>query len=367
MVFEIPYNPPLAACNGCEQGKNLPPSDLLLGRAEELAHLASWSWSVSDGQVTWSKGLCQILGIESRSVSMAYRAALNAIHPSDQRNFKRYLLAAVTNTKSGCDENRVVREDGTERVLKTLHIEVKRNWKGEPIRITCLLQDITEAKEAERSIQRSIKEKEVLLQEVHHRVKNNMQVISSLIRMQFNEVKAPELKNVFQDLADRIQSMALVHERLYRSANFSSINLADYTQNLLKHLMSLYSSCCASLSIQKNLTPIFLGVDQAIPCGLILNELIVNAITHGLKDVPQPELEISLHLEAGAQVQIVVCDNGQGILESNESKSGGLGLKLVKMLSRQLDGEFVVANVDGKTRSLVSFPLRGFDKGGTVE
>lgn len=209
---------------------------------------------------------------------------------------------------------------------------------GEVTEISCLAHGITDKKEAQKKLLENLHEKEVLLKEVHHRVKNNLQIISSILNLQGGYVdNDPKMLELLRDSQDRIRSMSFIHESLYQTKNFSQVDLADYIDGLSRNLMMSYS-LTGKVELEKELEGVKLDLDQAIPCGLILNELISNALKHAFPDGAQGRIQLGLRSREG-RVEITVSDNGVGLPpDFDEERSSGLGLQLVHMLIGQLDG-----------------------------
>ncbi|HRD52365.1 MAG TPA: PAS domain S-box protein [Flavobacteriales bacterium] len=209
---------------------------------------------------------------------------------------------------------------------------------GNVTEISCLAYGITDRKEAQRALEHSLAEKEVLLKEVHHRVKNNLQVISSITKLQGERDGIdPKVREMLHHSRDRVRSMALIHESLYQNKQFSSIDLADYIDGLARNLLLSYSTS-GRIALDLDLQPVHLSIDQAMPCGLILNEVISNALKHGFSENRQGTIRIVLRMEED-RVRVEAMDDGVGFPEGfDEERDGGLGLELIQLLSTQLDG-----------------------------
>ena len=209
---------------------------------------------------------------------------------------------------------------------------------GHVVEISCLAYGITDKKEAQKKLLESLHEKEVLLKEVHHRVKNNLQIISSILNLQSGYVDDdPRMLDLLRDSQDRIRSMSFIHESLYQNKNFSSIDLANYIDGLSRNLMLSYS-LTGRVALEKELQPVQLGLDQAIPCGLILNELISNALKHAFPGGGRGTIHIGLSTRERT-VQITLRDDGKGLPDGfDEERDSNLGLQLVHTLIGQLDG-----------------------------
>lgn len=213
--------------------------------------------------------------------------------------------------------------------------------------LSCMAYGITDRKEAELKLRQSLSEKEVLLKEVHHRVKNNLQIISSIMSLQSGHVDGDErILELLRVSRDRIRSMSFIHESLYQNKDFSSIDLGSYIDGLSRNLVMSYS-LTGNIALERDLKRVELVLDQAIPCGLILNELISNSFKHAFPNGRPGVVRIALNL-SGEQVSITVKDNGVGLPEGfNTKNDGNLGLELVRTLVEQLDGKLDVKTGDG--------------------
>jgi PAS domain S-box-containing protein len=222
--------------------------------------------------------------------------------------------------------------------------------------------DITSIKKAELALQkahdelaiqveertRELREKEVLLKEVHHRVKNNLQVISSLVGLQADGSTDETVREVLRDVTYRVRSMALVHEKLYQSADLGQIDFADYAQSLLSYLWRAHGAAAANVRMTLDLSTVLLPVDTAVPCGLILNELAGNALKHAFRGRSEGEVTISLQSLAEGRVRLGVHDDGVGLPDGFDWRQPpSLGLRLVQMLSGQLDADVEVSGEEG--------------------
>jgi PAS domain S-box-containing protein len=220
-----------------------------------------------------------------------------------------------------------------------------------------IYRDITERKKTEEQIKNSLKEKEILLQEIHHRVKNNMQIISSLLNLQSRHIKDKQSLELFKSSQNRVKSMALIHERLYQSKDFNRIDVADYVRGLINHLFITFGVNKEVVSLRININNMFLNVDTAIPCGLIINELVSNSLKHAFPDGKKGEIKISMLPLDTKEAELVVSDNGVGMPEEMDLKNtNSLGLNLVSMLVEdQLHGE---TKLDKKRGTTFRFRLR---------
>ena len=215
--------------------------------------------------------------------------------------------------------------------------------------------DITERKLAEAKIQTSLREKEILLQEVHHRVKNNLQVISSLLDLQSQEIEDKGMLELFRESQNRVQSMAIVHEKLYQSKDFAKINFAEYAESLTSYLFKAYVLNINNITLDLDIADVNLNIDTAIPCGLIINELVSNALKYAFPYNTQGTIRIALHSESDNHLKLTVQDNGVGLPMNWDVKSvKSLGIQLVNILTKQLKGT-IELDKSGGSKFIIRF------------
>lgn len=194
-------------------------------------------------------------------------------------------------------------------------------------------------KERTQRLQASLEEKEVLLKEIHHRVKNNLQIISSLLYLQSKHIKNPQILSLFRESQDRIRSMALIHEKLYQSPDMVHVDFSEYIQSLTVYLVNSYEALLKHVRIRTRVEDVFLSIDKGIPCGLIVNELVTNALKYAFPNGRKGEIRIHLRRMKGNRVMLMVSDNGVGFPEGFDfQKTNTLGLQLVRNLTQQLNG-----------------------------
>jgi len=200
--------------------------------------------------------------------------------------------------------------------------------------------------------------KDALLQEVHHRVKNNLAVICSLFYLQSTYSKDEETAQIFRDMENRVHSMALVHESLYGSDNLARIDFAEYARGLAEDLLASHGSPSVQVRLRTELEPVTMGADLAVPCGLILNELVSNAFKHGFPEGVGGEIKLTLRSDTRGRYTLCVQDNGVGIpVGLDIKKSQPLGLKLVRLLTQQIRGSFELVKCDPGTSANVYFEV----------
>jgi PAS domain S-box-containing protein len=263
-------------------------------------------------------------------------------------------------------EKRYIRKNGS-LLWGSLTVSTVRDQDRNLLYTVSIIEDITERKEADEQIKTALREKEVLLREVHHRVKNNLQVISSLLSLQSDNIHDPQTLQMFNETQSRVRSMSLVHEGLYQSKDLARINFAEYIQKLTASLFHAFG-INPYVDLDVEIEDVYLGVDTAIPCGLIINELVSNALKYAFPAGRQGKVWISLvdgsprHITAKTALPktytLTVRDNGIGFPgELNFGSTETLGLQLVNILTKQLNGS-IQMDVEAGTTFTISFVER---------
>jgi PAS domain S-box-containing protein len=275
------------------------------------------------------------------------------LHPPEEiegefsRTFKRHIEEKQGQTL----ETQVIAKGGEIKdvAIKTNLLDVR----GKKI-IQGIFRDITERKKAEEKIKSSLKEKEAMLKEIHHRVKNNLQIISSLLKLQSRYVEDnKEVLEMFKECQDRIKSMALIHNKLYESRDMSRVDFAEYVHTLTQDLFRSYKVSSGSIKLKVNAEDVFLDINSAIPCGLIINELVSNSLKHAFPNGRCGEITIDLHLGKDNKISLSVADNGVGLPEGLDfQQTESLGMRLICILTEQLGGSVRINRKKGTKFSL---------------
>ncbi len=223
-----------------------------------------------------------------------------------------------------------------------------------------LKKELFNRKKAEDKLKNLVMEKEVLLKEIHHRVKNNFMIISSLLNLQSNQSNNSKIKDILQESYHRVNSMALIHESLYQAPDLAKIDFKKYIEHLINGLFQTYTLNSRRISFNMNIEHISLDINKAIPCGLIVNELVSNSLKHGFPASYKKngQIQVSMRL-LGGNIELIVKDNGIGFPPGFDYKeSNTLGLRLIKILTEgQLEGKLVVENKQG-TFVKINIPLK---------
>jgi len=234
-------------------------------------------------------------------------------------------------------------------IIKEVFLSPIFNPDGTVSEVSGMAHDITEKKIAETELKSSLKEKEVLLKEVHHRVKNNLQVISSILNLQSSYVQDEKTLTILKESQNRIKSMAFIHESLYQTNDFSQINFSEYVVNLSKNLVHSYLVNQELIELKLDINNVSLNLDLSIPCGLIINELVSNALKYAFEEGKKGYILIQLYLKDGV-VYLSISDNGKGFPKDIDYRNtDSLGLQLVTTLADQINAEITLKNTKGTT------------------
>ena len=308
-----------------------------------------WDWDLVKDEFYYSPRWKEILGYSNLEIANSPSEWFDRIHPEDYERVKSDLDRHFKGYDDHFqNEHRLLHKNGSYFWVLARGIVIKdRDQKL--YRMAGSLTDISERKFSEEQIKASLKEKELLLKEIHHRVKNNMQVISSLLRLQLNYMSNEKYKEMFKDSQNRIKSMALVHEKLYQSNDLTRIDFKDYVENLASSLFRSYGIDTERISLSVKVVDIMVGIDTAIPCGLIINELLSNALKYAFPDERSGVIEICIGKNPDNKIELVVRDNGVGLPEDFDlNKCESLGLQLVTVLTQdQLQGEITFERKNG--------------------
>jgi len=226
---------------------------------------------------------------------------------------------------------------------------------GSAIGVIGIIHDVAAHKRLEEQMRASILEREALLREIHHRVKNNLQIVSSILNLQASRCRDEQSKLVFQEAQNRVRSMALIHEKLYRSPNLAQVNLGEYLQHLVEEIARVFRNYAPRVRVTVNHSDVTLDMDRAISCGLIVTELVTNAYKHAFPSNQSGQIEVSLCDDESGSVVLQIADTGRGLPEDAYlNKGDSLGLQLVDVLVRQLNGHLEVHR-QGGSRFVITF------------
>lgn len=279
------------------------------------------------------------------------------VHPDDLPECRAYVGHILSHgTPPKGIEYRTVRRDGSFR-WHSVRGAALRDSEGNIVGGMGIARDTTERRMANDQLRSLVLEKEALLREVHHRVKNNLQVIMSLLRLEAERAGQPNTIQVLREMQGRIFAMASLHESLYRSDQLDRVDLSDYIRRVCTQLFQSASIAPSAVRLLFDLKPVYLEIQQAIPCGLLVNELVSNSLKHGFPDGRTGEIRVELHVADDGTLQLAVSDSGVGLPADFDSRrNSALGLQLVADLTRQLRGVLEVGAGAGAAFCLAFTP-----------
>jgi PAS domain S-box-containing protein len=325
-----------------------------------------WDLDVRNGTTYYNPAYYRILGYEPGEFPPTSESWRGLIHPDDLARVLQSNADRIDGRTDQIDiEYRMRAKDGSWKWIYSRGKCVSRDSSGRGTRLIGTHVDITERKDAEASMRQSLAEKEILLREVHHRVKNNLNIVSSLLNLQAGAIKTPEDAIVaFRNSCDRILAMSLVHEELYKSRDYASVDMGAYMEQLTRQLLMAYGSR-DELRLEFDSGGVRLTVSSSIPCGLIMSELITNAFKYAFPGKRSGRIRVSLSRLEDGQAELCVADDGIGLPpslardeEAADAYSAGgssLGLTLVRVLVAQLDGSLAI-ELNGGTLFRIRFP-----------
>ena len=305
-----------------------------------------------NGKIVYtSQHALQMYGYE-KSEDLLGKSIFDLVIPEYQNKAKLDLEKTLQKNILRNLEYKLVKKDG-DQFIGEWNIAVINDDEEGPVAFMTTARDITHHKNIEAQMQASLQEKTVLLREIHHRVKNNLQIISSLLNLQSQYIKDKEAFEVFKESQNRVKSMAIIHEKLYQSGNFAEINVAEYLKNLTDSIYSSYGVNLDVINLKINAENIFLDINKAVPCFLLINEVITNSIKHAFPDGRSGE--IIINFSKNDEYVINIKDDGIGLPKYlNIHETNTLGMQLINGLTSQLDGKLEVKS-NGGTEFIINF------------
>jgi predicted ATPase/two-component sensor histidine kinase/GAF domain-containing protein len=317
-----------------------------LSEAQRLSQTGSFGWNVSSGEIIWSAETFRIFEIDGATTPTLERI-YERVHPDDLSRVRQFIDRRSSDVENDWElEHRLLVPEGSVKDLRVVAHRL-RHESGD-VEFVGAVMDVTAARQSQKRLETSLEEKKALLKEVHHRVKNNLQLISSLLSLQASRIADRAVAELFADSRNRVRSMALVHENLYRAGNYARIPMSSHVQKLCAHLTHAYGMRSQGVELAVRVKEMDLDLEQAVSCGLIINEVVSNALKHAFPDGRSGRVSIELNRQDNRRVVLTVRDDGVGLPPGFDvSQVDTLGLQLVRDLIDQLHGTVQVSSDSG--------------------
>lgn len=318
-------------------------------QAQKLSNIGSWQWNSATDEAEWSDQMYNIYGVEKGVFYPSNENVIKMVVEEDYPKFEQGLGVLLDDQIFTPFEFRIKRPSGEIRTLFIMALEKGESGTEKENMVLGVTQDVTTRKEVEDKIIESLEEKELLLRELYHRTKNNMQVISSMLSMKLMFTENQEVKELLSETKNKILGMALVHEKLYQANDLTRINLKEYLEDLIKLLKDNLISVNHNIKVETTLENIESNIDTAIPCGMVVNEIFTNSIKHAFRPNEMGTIKVTLYKDQNQMINLIIADNGKGIPSPFDIyKCHSYGLQSVVMLSKlQLGGSIQMKNKKG--------------------
>ncbi len=330
-----------------------------LALALEATELGIWEWNVETGETIWSDRQKAIWGLDPEHPA-SYDHWRDSIHPEDREAVLGRIEQTLDPSSGGGQilEHRIVRPGGAVRWISSHGRMIYDETTKRPLRLIGTVLDITRRKKADAVLRQALETQEILLREVNHRTKNSLQLVSSMLSLQSGRLEDPDMRALIHEAQLRVRAVAAVHERLYRSQDFNSVDLDVFLETLCRDLeASVAGDDGDAIAIEVTAVPVTITNDRAVPIALILNELLTNAIKYAYPE-KRGTVAVTLEKPDEGRVSLTVADDGVGLPEGfAERQHASLGFRIIEGLTRQIDGEVTIADRQPGTAITVSFDV----------
>jgi PAS domain S-box-containing protein len=326
-----------------------------LRMATAASGVGLWDWRLDGDQITWDAYARSVFGLAADDAAGGRDYLLALVHPEDREAVGAALQATVANGTPLDARFRITRRGDIAFVV--VRGTAIRGRDGTVIGVTGAFFDVTDEENARRVLQASLRQKDTLLGEIHHRVKNNMQVVTSILSLRAMTVEEGRFRRMLEDCGARVRTMAMIHERLYSTGNYAALDCAAYVRDLAGMLMHSQARDSGEIRLELDLEPLTLDFHSAIPIGLILNEVMTNSLKHAFPAGRSGTVRVSLREVRPGIARLTVADDGVGIADvGGTPPDTGLGYRMLRGLVRQIDGEMQRTAVAGVTVE-ITFPM----------
>lgn len=306
--------------------------------AQQVSHTGSWELDLREDELRWTDEIYRIFEKDPESFQASYDSFLELVHPEDREMVDRAFRKSLEEQSTYHITHRLRLPDGRIKYVEE-HCRHFYDEQGAPVRSIGTIQDVTEREIGRQQLEESLHEKQVLLSEIHHRVKNNLSVVSSLLQLQCFEEEDPKVEAKLQESLYRVKTIARIHEQLYQTDQFSHVDLSKNLERLISDIIETLQTN-TKIELDLHCEQVKLDMRQILPTSLIANEVITNVVKYAFPD--QDSGKIAVHLsEENRRVKLKIKDDGIGLPDDfGTHKKGSLGLSLIETLTQQLQGDF---------------------------
>ena len=310
--------------------------------------IAVWEWDMERNKFFVDPSLGMMLGYGHEELSHKIEDWFALIHPDDAAVLRKQQEALISGAVSQLEQEiRIRRKDGEELWFLARGTTLKDQHTGK-LKFFGTVIEISERRRAEQEVRKALNEKEVLLREVHHRVKNNLQIISSLFDLQFEQMQDAKTQEMVARTQERIKAIAFIHDMLYHSRELTAIDLSEYIDKLCLSLFHLSPAKKNNITIRPHIPSYKMDINATIICGMIINELVTNSLKHAFSDQPKGIIEIFFSQDPDGRLCLKIKDDGVGAARDlNDPRNQSLGLQLVRRFAEQLKAEYRFVTNEG--------------------
>ena len=320
--------------------------------AQKISDLGSWEDYHQKDELIWSEETYRIYGLEPYSVTPSYDLYIDRVHPQDRERVEKAYEKSLQNGIPYRVVYRVQLDDGS---IKYVEAQGKHFYDeaGNPELTIGTNQNVTEKELEKKSLLDSLDSKSTLLKEIHHRLKNNLAVVAGMLQLQWLQEDDPEVIKSLQESTNRVKTVAGIHQQLYESGNLEDVALGTNIKRLASDLISTMETD-TKIDLESDCDTVYLDITQTLPCSLITNEVVTNAIKHAFEGQETGRIHIELE-ESEGELYLTISDNGVGLPDDFEDRQDSLGMNLIETLSNQLGGEYWFKSTNQGTTFGLSF------------
>ncbi|PAU95096.1 hypothetical protein CK503_02535 [Aliifodinibius salipaludis] len=324
-----------------------------VGLSQEVADIGLWEYDIKNNELMWSDETFRIWGYEPDEIVPSDAIFMERIHPEDRDKVRKKFKQSLEKNSEYHIIYRLLFPDGKIKFVEAHAVHFHKD--GKPVLTIGTNQNITTHEIEKQEIEKALESNQVILDEIHHRVKNNLAVVAGLLQLQWLQEDDPVVTEKLQDSATRIRTIAGIHQHLYQSDSFANVALGENLEKLAKDLIKTMQQD-VKVELKTNCDEVYLDFERILPCSLIVNELVTNVLKHAFQDQKGGVITIDL-LKENNKVVLRVADNGKGLPDNFDEMQGSLGVRLIKTLNNQLQGDYTFRSDESGTTFTIAFSM----------